>query len=338
MNTSVNLADLGRINNFNQANFQRYVNFLQRNPELSLEEIVLYVNIGLDRDFYENISFVQDPYYIRVLVNKFYRLDSDFSPGDLVQVAPGHRLREVAALNFLEMQAQMAEENLPVIVRSAYRSYSQQTFIYQRNVDIMGQAAADRWSARPGHSEHQTGLALDVLQPGTEGLTLGNANFENTEQYQWLLANAHNFGFILRYPASKEHITGYAFEPWHLRYVGAETATYMIENNVPTFEHYLVTRFEQDDDQSDILPAANEEPPEDPGYTAEADYLGVSETTGFTEETETPFVSWAFAGFAGISFVVLLILSLMVLRVRIRRRLRRAKRAERIRRAGKPVD
>lgn len=240
----VNLAlqDMENIPFFRPENREYYITFFINNPDFTVEQIVLYVNIGLMYDFYERIEYVKDPLYYRVLVNKFNRSSAYFSPPDLTFVAEGQYLRDSAAQSFLTMQQEMYNLNLPIVARSTYRSYQTQRSLFENNVATMGQAWADTWNARPGHSEHQLGLAVDILQPGQAGVSLSGANFEYTPQYTWLLNNAHRFGFILRYPEAYTHITGYAYEPWHWRFVGYYTATYMYYNDIPTFDHYWATR------------------------------------------------------------------------------------------------
>ena len=113
---------------------------------------------------------------------------------------------------------------------SGYRSYYDQKSTYNYWVSVYGQKDADTISARPGHSEHQTGLAFDI--------TSLNSSYGETEEGIWLRENCFKYGFIIRYPKGKEHITGYAYEPWHIRYVGVEHATYIMNNNL-TLEEYL---------------------------------------------------------------------------------------------------
>ena len=245
----MNIFDVNQIHHameqvafFRQDNMAYYAMFFNERPDLSPERVVLYVNIGLHYDFYERVFYVADSYQYTVLVNKFFRNAASFSPSDLVAVAPGHYLRQSAATAFLDMQAHMYAQGLPIVARSAYRSYQTQRDLFNRNVANMGQAWADMWNARPGHSEHQLGLAIDVLQPGQGGVSLGAAGFDQTPQYTWMLQNAHNFGFILSYPEAYTHVTGYAYEPWHWRYVGIETASYMSQQGIPTLDHYWATR------------------------------------------------------------------------------------------------
>ena len=124
-----------------------------------------------------------------------------------------------------------AGEGLHIYNASAYRSYATQKWVYQRYVRQESAQAADTYSARPGCSEHQTGLALDV---NTASFSDG---FEETAEYAWLAENAWRFGFLLRFPEGKEELTGYQFEPWHYRYVGLEAAQTCFENGW-TLEEY----------------------------------------------------------------------------------------------------
>ncbi|MCI9294442.1 MAG: M15 family metallopeptidase [Lawsonibacter sp.] len=127
------------------------------------------------------------------------------------------------------------EEGVSLRSVSAYRSYQRQTSTYNRYLSQDRQASVDTYSARPGHSEHQTGLALDI---NTASIP---AHFENTPAFAWLKEHCAQYGFILRYPQGKEGITGYRFEPWHYRYVGLEAAQACMSQGL-TFEEYLAQR------------------------------------------------------------------------------------------------
>lgn len=134
------------------------------------------------------------------------------------------------------MQAELGEG---VHVFSSYRSFARQAELYNGYVAQHGQALADTTSARPGHSEHQTGLAVDVS--GTGGACRLDACFGATAPGRWIAAHAWEHGFIVRYPDGLEGITGYHFEPWHLRFVGVDVATAMHERGIATFEEYAGT-------------------------------------------------------------------------------------------------
>jgi D-alanyl-D-alanine carboxypeptidase len=183
-----------------------------------------------------------DPDEFLILVNGDNYLGSDHSPDDLVLVGRTQKLRARAAHAFFQMQDAMNAEGLFLTVRSGYRSYSDQRHLFNLRAREWGRETALRWIARAGHSEHQTGLALDILQRGFTGSPLSRARFQETQQFAWLMENAHNYGFILRYPYEYESITGFAFEPWHWRYIGVESATYMRENGFTVFEKYIEHR------------------------------------------------------------------------------------------------
>jgi len=157
-----------------------------------------------------------------ILVNKDNPLPCNYNPGENRQAR--------SALN--NLMAEMRKENLNVGNSiSAYRTYSQQTTLFQNYVRKNGFHKALTYSARPGYSEHQTGLGFDLTH--RNGKLLGN-----NQTSRWLANNAHRYGFIIRYPEGKEHITGYTYEPWHVRYVGVNVATEIFEQRL-TLEEYL---------------------------------------------------------------------------------------------------
>ena len=129
------------------------------------------------------------------------------------------------------------EEGFELVAFSGFRSYEYQKTLYDRYVSRDGKDAADRYSARPGYSEHQTGLAFDIGEKSQEDLWLTSA-FGETKAGQWLVNNTHKYGFILRYPKGKEDITGFMYESWHFRYLEGDTATKVYEAGV-TLEEYL---------------------------------------------------------------------------------------------------
>lgn len=181
------------------------------------------------------------PLYINgiLIANKSYALPEDFVPeltyfDSAYSVSSGYRGEPETVAQFQAMvDAMESEIGLRMLVTSSYRSYELQRTLYQRYVSNDGVAQADRYSARPGHSEHQTGLTVDVLAPGSS-----MEQFGSSTQYQWVKSNAHRFGFIIRYQEEKEAITGYRFEPWHLRYLGVEIAT-DVYNSTLSLEEYL---------------------------------------------------------------------------------------------------
>ena len=155
-----------------------------------------------------------------LIVNKTYGLPKDYNPG----VDP------TALSAAKKMFADAAKEGLDLYISSSFRSYSRQNTLYNNYAAQDGKAAADRYSARPGYSEHQTGLAFD--------LNSVDSSFENTKECAWVAKNCYKYGFIIRYPKGKESITGYMYEPWHIRYLGVDNAK-MIYNSGKTIEEYF---------------------------------------------------------------------------------------------------
>ena len=159
-----------------------------------------------------------------LIANKTYSLSEGYDPGELLSEC-------TEAFN--KMKRDAAQQGLNIYISSGYRSYSSQKSIYNRYVYRDGKALADTYSARPGHSEHQTGLAID--------LNTITRSFGYTAEGRWVAAHCHEYGFILRYPEGTSHITGYCYEPWHLRYVGIEKATAIAESGMCLEEYYGFT-------------------------------------------------------------------------------------------------
>ncbi len=159
-----------------------------------------------------------------LIANKTYSLPSDFNPA---------KLSDECLEAFSNMQRDAKRLRLNIYISSGFRSYSLQNSIYSRYCAEDGKALADRYSARPGHSEHQTGLAID--------LNTISQSFANTAAGHWIASHCHEYGFILRYPEGKEHITGYMYEPWHIRYVGVEAACKIAESGLCLEEYYGIT-------------------------------------------------------------------------------------------------
>ena len=212
---------------------ERYNAFSQRSPDLAADEVVLQVNMGLDQPFYENTEVVSSPAAADVLVNKYHVLPADYVPELTPLTGLGSGSLAPAAADAFRRMAEAAQAGgISLHSVSAYRSYQTQRYLYNSYVTQWGQANADTYSARAGSSEHQTGLALDI------NVSTRSAHFENTAAYAWLLEHCADYGFILRYPEGKQQITGYRFEPWHYRYVGAEIARACMGQDL-TYEEYI---------------------------------------------------------------------------------------------------
>ena len=183
-----------------------------------------------------------DPNSLWVISNKHRPLNpADFAPSDLsmpvgVPNEFTQPLREAAARAVETMYTDAVAQGANFGIISAYRDFGTQVSLYNRYVARDGQEAADTYSARPGHSEHQTGLAVDFDDGGDCYL---NACFESTAAGQWLAANAANYGFVLRYPNGQDAITGFTYEPWHFRYIGVAAAQAMRDSGTPTLEQFF---------------------------------------------------------------------------------------------------
>lgn len=189
-------------------------------------------------NFYKNIKQVTNPSSFIVLVNKNNRLDKGYIPKDLekidIQYAFDDKyMRREAKNAFESLSSKAKEEGYRVVATSTYRSYDYQEKLYNHYVEEKGLEYADLCSARKGHSEHQTGLAVDV-----EGSNEDYDEFEKAKEFPWMIENAHKYGFILRYPKNKTNITGFKYEPWHYRYVGKEVAKEIHEKKI-TLEEYV---------------------------------------------------------------------------------------------------
>lgn len=159
-----------------------------------------------------------------MIANKTYSVPSTYNPG---------RLAADCQAAFNEMKQSAAEDGCELYISSGFRSYSLQKSLYERYCARDGKAAADRYSARPGNSEHQTGYAID--------LNTITYSFANTTEGKWIAANCYKYGFILRYPEDKESITGYRYEPWHIRYVGISLATDIYNSGLCLEEYFGIT-------------------------------------------------------------------------------------------------
>ena len=183
-----------------------------------------------------SLSSHKNPSFIDVVVNKKHCIQPvAFIPGDLVSIGDGFLLSAKAADSFKALMSAASLANEPLAVTSSYRSYNDQVSTYAFWVNVSGAAGADTYSARPGYSEHQTGLAFDVADAAKQYVL---SNFLKTSQYQWLQAHAADYGFIQRYYAGYEAITGYKAEEWHYRFVGVTVAQDMQAKSIKTLEEY----------------------------------------------------------------------------------------------------
>lgn len=178
--------------------------------------------------YYYGITYIDDI----IVANKTYGLPSNFAPLNMAYINGYIRVVDYVKDAFSKLTSDSASLGLNIYASSGYRSYWDQNYIYNNYVKLDGQLLADTYSARAGHSEHQTGLAIDV--------NTVDSSFDNTDESNWLKDNCYRYGFIIRYPKGKEEITGYMYEPWHIRYVGMELAEKLYNNgNWITIEEYF---------------------------------------------------------------------------------------------------
>ena len=193
----------------------------------------------------EAVEVVANPEAVEVLVNKKFSLPKDYEPQDLTEPNVPFIFKEKNAKRLMRKEAAEALEKLFAGAKedgnqlagvSGYRSYATQKSLFERYVKRDGIKEASRYSARPGHSEHSTGLAMDVS--GIDAKCAATDCFGKTDEAKWLGENVYEYGFIIRYPEGKEEITGYKYEPWHLRYVGIEMALIIQEKGITLEEYY----------------------------------------------------------------------------------------------------
>lgn len=221
---------------FIKENLSRYMKY-QEEHNTKVNTTISYVNSNLDYDYYTNTKSADLKKDTLILVNKYYALDKDYEPDNMVQIEAKYGvqqyLQKEAYDAFKKMADDAKKEGLTLYITSPYRSYQTQNKLYNNYSAKDGKELADTYSARPGYSEHQTGLAADIVSGPGKSL----ASFENTKEFKWIKSHAHLYGFILRYPKGKEKLTGYQYEPWHYRYLGVDTASKIYSSGL-TYEEY----------------------------------------------------------------------------------------------------
>ena len=217
---------------FRSENAERYKEYASKNSHMDGEEVVWRVNNHLDKEKYAYDVPVSDGNSLFVLVNKYFKLPDDYCPSDLVE-ADGLPMRSITADAYRRMRDAAKAEGFSVSVSSAYRSIDEQKQLYNKFLKDAPASEVDKTCARPGYSEHHTGLAIDV-----QGSIPGGRNIAKTPEGPWVRENCHKFGFILRYLPEIVEITGYDAEPWHLRYVGETVSMDMKAKQIKSFEEY----------------------------------------------------------------------------------------------------
>ena len=188
--------------------------------------------------FYKKVKDIKNPDSLMVLVNKLNRLQSNYVPHDLEQISLNYAtnnkfLRKEAKENFEKLSSDAKKIGYSIIAVSAYRDYDYQENLFNNYVKEKGENYALKCSAKAGHSEHQTGLSVDVM-----GSNNDYDQFEKSKEFDWMKNNSYKYGFILRYPKGKEYITGFKYEPWHYRYVGKDIASIIYTEGINLEEYY----------------------------------------------------------------------------------------------------
>ena len=222
--------------NFIPKNISRYVAYHNRNQNMTYDNTVLNVNMNLDYDFYTNVNTLHNYLDITTLVNKYNKLPDNYEIDDLVVLDneysnKGEKVRKVIYNDLKKMFDDSKKDNINLNVISGFRTYEKQDTLFNNSIKKNGIDHALIYSAKPGYSEHQLGLAIDINSV--------EENFKNTNEYKWLKNNSYKYGFIERYPENKEYITGFGYEPWHYRYLGVDITTRIFTENI-TYEEYVV--------------------------------------------------------------------------------------------------
>lgn len=234
---------------FLMKNLDSYLEYIEKDKEEhTMKDVIALVNTHANTKWYSEILKTDVSLKERMLVNKFYALDKEYNPENLktfsLQYAYGdpgtHKIIDYAYDKYMDLWEAANEAGFYLMVNSSYRDYESQEETYESYKIAKGERKADEIAAHPGHSEHQTGLCVDMTSKDAPI----DYVFKESEEYKWLKENAYKYGFIERYPEGKTHITGYSPESWHWRYVGIEAAT-IIHNEEITFDEYYAYYIEK---------------------------------------------------------------------------------------------
>lgn len=233
-----NIAKIVSQKYFLLKNYKKYLEYKEYHEKTSYEDTIALVNVHANAGWYNETFASQTDNEYLIIVNKFYQLDKNFKRDDIQNISlsysyANNKASSVVIDAFVKLKDEVEEKlGVHLMVNSSYRSYNDQEEIYN-DFKTVSLKYADSYAARPGHSEHQTALAIDITSLEHKQAK----EFTESDEYAWLKNNCHRFGFILRYPEGKEYITGYSNESWHFRYVGIEAAT-TIHNEDITFDEY----------------------------------------------------------------------------------------------------
>ena len=235
------IIDLLNEKYFLEKNLYEYLEYKVDNKKKSYYDIVAIVNVGANKDWYDSKKVKETDLSKGnlMLVNIFNYLNDDYEPTEITNIDlsysySGNKVSKETNDAYIEMAVAAKEDGIQLMANSTYRTYQRQDEIYKDFYYSKGVSYADKYAARAGYSEHQTGLAIDIFTSGSST----TSNFEESDAFKWLSTNAYKYGFILRYPKDKEYLTGYEYESWHYRYLGVETATKVYQEGITYDEYY----------------------------------------------------------------------------------------------------
>lgn len=233
------LCDYLNIKYFNFDKLDEYKEYKNNNESVELNEVIAIVNVGANKEWYSDIKETDSQENELMLVNKFYKLPDDFEPKDIMNVPAsyayaGMYISELIYEDLVSLILDAKESGYTLVVEEGYRSFVDQKEIYEEYKSSYSEEYADEIAARAGHSEYQTGLSIEIVPYNK---VIEENELENNEEYNWLLNNAYKYGFIMRYPKGKEHITGFSYNPWRYRYVGRIASKIIHDENI-TFDEY----------------------------------------------------------------------------------------------------
>ena len=235
------IIDLLNEKYFLEKNLYEYLEYKQDNKKKTYYDIVAIVNVGANKDWYD-IKSVKETDLSKgnlMIVNKFNYLKEDYEPNEITNISLSYSYGDNKVSKdtndaYIEMAKAAKNDGVQLMANSTYRTYKRQEEIYKDFYYSKGISYADKYAARAGYSEHQTGLAIDIFTTGNST----TSNFEESDAFKWLSTNAYKYGFILRYPKDKEYLTGYNYESWHYRYVGVDIATKVYNEEITYDEYY----------------------------------------------------------------------------------------------------
>lgn len=226
-------------------NYKSYLEYKEYHEKTSYEDVIAIVNVHASAGWYNKTLEANPDNDTLILVNKFYKLDENYKRDDIknTNLAYSYSNNKVSSIvieNFEKMYDDIEKElDVHLMINSSYRSYKDQQNLYNEYSKVSFKYA-DTYVSRPGYSEHQTGLSIDITSLEHRIVN----EFIESPEYEWLLNNCYKYGFILRYPKDKKYLTGYDNEEWHFRYVGKDVAKKIYDENI-TFDEYYAYYIEK---------------------------------------------------------------------------------------------